>query len=378
MSNFSLLGSRGWHFLLLACILALLISGKTYADDENEQNPSESATAKRRPFHPHCGLYCLYTTMNLVNKKVDFRELVKPEYIGSRKGSSLAELKKAAEDNGLCAVPVSKLTSQALRNCPHPVILHVKSDTTSREYDHYELFLGTKNGQARLFNPPEPVRLVPFRNLAPRWDGNGLIVSAEQIDLGTIFAPARKRFIMYATITVVVILMVHWARRRWLPSRDMPRRRLLGLSAAQGAALGIAALLCGMIYHFANDEGFLANVNATAAIQETHTGNFIPKISEKKARKLLDTDTVFVDARFARDFKKDHLEGAINVPVDANDTEYQAATADIAKDARIVVYCQSAGCKFAEKVAIKLMSDGFSNVSIFRGGWHKWVAKSDK
>jgi len=84
--------------------------------------------------------------MKLAGQESNFQELVKPEYIGSRKGSSLAELRKAAEDNELYAVPVGKLTSQALRNCPHPVILHVKSDTTSREYDHYELFLGTKNG----------------------------------------------------------------------------------------------------------------------------------------------------------------------------------------------------------------------------------------
>jgi len=86
MSNFSFLGSRGWHFLLLACILALLISGKTYADDENEENPSESATAKRRPSHPHCGLYCLYTVMKLAGQESNFQELIKPEYIGSRKG----------------------------------------------------------------------------------------------------------------------------------------------------------------------------------------------------------------------------------------------------------------------------------------------------
>lgn len=52
--------------------------------------------------------------------------------------------------------------------------------------------------------------------------------------------------------------------------------------------------------------------------------------------------------------------------------------ADVAKDARIVVYCQSAGCKFAEKVAIKLVSDGFSNVSLFKGSWKKWATKADK
>ena len=380
MCNFNLsfhMGRRH-HLLLFFFILAFLIVGKTVGADQNNQKPSKPPSAKRKSSGPYCGLYCLYTTMKLASREIDFTQLVKPEYIGSRKGSSLAELKKAAEDNGLYAVPAGKLTSRVLHNCPHPVILHVKSDVTSKEYDHYELFLGTKNGKAKILNPPEPVRLVPFRKLAPRWDGNGLIVSASPIDIGSIFAPARRRFAVCVTIAFAVILTVHRARR-WLPQALLnSRRKLLGLSVAQGAALGIVALLSGMVYHFANDEGFLAHSNSTASIQQAHQGNFIPKVSEKKVQTLLDTDTVFIDARLARDFEKGHLEQAINVPVNISDDEREKIMADIAKDARIIVYCQSAGCKFAEKVAIKLMEGGFRDVSIFKGGWREWVAKSSK
>jgi len=176
----------------------------------------------------------------------------------------------------------------------------------------------------------------------------------------------------------MVVLAVHWARRRWLPATIVnSRRKLLGLSIVQGAALAVAALLCGMIYHFANDAGFLAHPDATEPIRQAHLGNFIPKVSKDKVQRLLNSDTIFIDARYARDFKAEHLEGAISVPVDANDTQRQKAMRSVPKDARIVVYCQSAGCKFAEKVAIKLTDDGFSNVSIFRGGWHEWAAKSD-
>ena len=42
------------------------------------------------------------------------------------------------------------------------------------------------------------------------------------------------------------------------------------------------------------------------------------------------------------------------------------------------MYCQSAGCKYAEIVAIKLIDDGFSNISIFKGGWVEWAAKNGK
>jgi len=158
----------------------------------------------------------------------------------------------------------------------------------------------------------------------------------------------------------------------------MSRRRLLGLSIAQGAGLAIAALLCGMVYHFVNDEGFLAHANATDSIQQAHLTNFIPKVSKKEIHKLLNTNAVFIDARLKRDFEAGHLKGAINVPVNAGDDEYNKALADIAKDARIVVYCQTFGCRFAENVAIKLISDGFSNVSLFKGGWHKLTTKRDE
>lgn len=75
-----------------------------------------------------------------------------------------------------------------------------------------------------------------------------------------------------------------------------------------------------------------ANATATESIQQANAGTFIPKISENNVQQLLDTDTIFIDARFARDFEAGHIEGAISIPVNASDQERQKATADIAKD----------------------------------------------
>jgi rhodanese-related sulfurtransferase len=359
-------------------VLGLTATGQSVASEGNTQKPAETKSVKPGARQPYCGLYCLYIVMKMAGQRPDFRELVKPEYLSSRKGSSLADLKQAAEDNGLYAETAAKLNSNILKESPHPVILHVKSSADSKDYDHFELFLGTENGQAKIFNPPEPVRLVSFYELAPRWDGTGLIVSAEPIYLGTVFASARQRLLQYVVVGMAVIAIFHWARRRWpLVTLVNSRSKLFGLSIAQAAGFGILALLIGMVYHFANDEGFLAHANATTTIQQAHTGNFIPKVSKGKVERLLGTDTVFIDARFARDFKAGHMEGAISVPVDANDTERYKATAGIGKDAPIVIYCQSAGCNFAEKVTIKLKGDGFSNISIFKGGWNEWKAKKD-
>ena len=366
------------RLLLLIFAITFLHNERIFSIEQKEKAKTDTSTKIAKSSGPYCGLYCLYTVMKMAGRKVDFVDLVKTEYIGSRKGSSLAELKKSAEDYGLYAIPVGKLTNRELLQSSYPIILHVKSEIGPGQYDHYELFLGTENNQARLFDPPNPIKLVNFRELVPQWDGNGLIISAEPIDIRAFFASTRKRFMLYAAAAIVAILVMHRAKR-WLPGELLnTRTRLFGLSVTQAGGFALVALLCGIIYHFANDAGLLANANATASIQQAHAANFIPKVSEKKVHKLLDSDTVFIDARFARDYKAGHLDGAISVPVDANDVECQKATADIPKDARIVMYCQSASCTFAEKVAIKLITDGYSNISIFRGGWAEWVAKNGK
>jgi len=373
---------RARVLLLLICAIVILTTGQLFASERHQdtQNEPRSSITKRKSssVRQYCGLYCLYAVMRLAGKQTDFLELTKPDYVGSPSGSSLAELKKAAEDHGLYAIPVGKLTDRELHNCRHPIILHVKPGLQSQLYTHYELFLGTENGQAKLFDPPNPVRLVPFRELAPRWDGNGLIISAEPIDLSSVFGPTRKRLIMYAAAAIAVILALHWAKRLLPETLLNSRIKLMGLSITQAAGFAILALFVGMFYHFADDEGLLANAKATSAIQQAHAANFIPKIGERKVHKLLGSDAVFIDARFARDYKAGHLEGAISVPVDANDVELQKVTADIPKDSRIVMYCQSSGCKYAEIVAIKLIKDDYSNISIFRGGWAEWKAKNGK
>ena len=376
---YSLIIKRIRYFILSIIFVMFLFDVLSLAADENKNDKSSTTVKlKKRAGGSYCGLRCLYTIMKMANKEVEFQELLKHEYIGSSKGSSFLELNKAAEDFGLYMEAVVKITSIDLKRSDYPIILHVKLSMKNQEYDHYELFLGTKDGKAMLFDPPNPVRLVPFNELAPRWDGNGLIVSADPIDFASVVAPARRRFIVYSMVVIVFILALHWAKRL-VPKKLLDSRiKLMGLSVTQAGVFAVAALIIGMLYHFTNDEGLLANASATAAIQQAHAEDFIPKITERKVHKLLGNHTVFIDARLSRDYKAGHLKGAISVPVDANDVERRQIVAGIAKDAHIVMYCQSAGCRYAEIVALKLIEDGYTDVSIFKGGWADWAAKNGK
>ena len=353
--------------IILAVIEPLIATDKPKSTQDN--------IVKRRFYlRPYCGIYCLYSAIKLVGKESDIKELIKPEYFSSQEGSSLKDLKNAAIANGSYAESVDKLTKHVLEVSPYPVILHVKSTPDNKEYDHYVLFVGTEDGQVKLFDPPKPVKLVPFRNLAPLWDGTGLVISDEPIILKEFFAPAYKRLIAYTAIGLATILLFRWIRRRWFSVMPhVSRYKLFGLSIVQGVGLAFASIFFGMLYHFVNDDGFLAHANATSPIIEAHQGNFIPKISKKKVEKLIGTNTVFIDARRTRDFEAEHLKGAISIPVNSSIEQRQQAMTGITKNAKIVVYCQSGGCQYAEIIAIKLIADGFTNVSLFKGGWREWI-----
>ena len=106
--------------LLLVCVLPASIDRKALGADVNKQKPSQPAFAKRRPPEHYCGLYCIYIATRLAGQEVSFRELVKPEYVSSHKGSSLVELKRAAEDRGLYAEQMEKLTSIVLKSSSYP------------------------------------------------------------------------------------------------------------------------------------------------------------------------------------------------------------------------------------------------------------------
>jgi rhodanese-related sulfurtransferase len=316
----------------------------------------------------YCGVYCLYGAMKFLGTDCDPNELIKPEYIGTPAGSSLAELKKCAEDHGLYATPVKRLSTKDLRRYQLPVIIHVKSSLTGQAYDHYELFLGTREGKALIYDPPSPAELVPFKTLTPRWDGSALIVSEKPIDLGALFAPARRRFAVYAAIALAVVLAVRWGRKQLLGFQSVTGKRAILLSIAQCAALILTATAGTFAYHSLDEEGLLVCREATASVKEAHRANFIPKISNREIRRLLaNGEAIFIDPRPDYNFKTSHLKDAMNIPPNATDNDRVKIMARIDKNAPLIVYCQSSNYRQAGNLAVKLLSDGFLDVQIYKG-----------
>jgi len=70
-------------------------------------------------------------------------------------------------------------------------------------------------------------------------------------------------------------------------------------------------------------------------------------------------------------FKKGHIPGAINMPLDKLKT---LAKEHLPKDNLIVVYCASYSCQASSKGARMLMEMGYENVLDFKAGKKGWVA----
>jgi len=365
-------GKHGKHLLhmcLVISTLMLLLSLPAIT-----AKSAEEQTIRQKLKGPYCGLRCLYAAMKLKGKELDFTSLLKPEYLGSKDGSTLGELEKAANDNEMYTVALGNLSTRELRSTDQLMILHVKSDDTSEKFDHYALFLGVRDGQAMILDPPNPVASIPFHQLARLWDGLALVVSDKPIDYKQIIAPAGKAVFALVVIVIVAVIGFRYVRPR-IPFFSIllsPEKRAV-LSVAQGAGICLLAACVAFIYHFASDEGFLAHQGATSGIVEANKAKFIEKVQASDVRKRIDKDALIVDARYERDYQKNHMDGAVNIAIDSSDDERKERLTGVEKDRPIVVYCQSAGCKYAEIIAGKIISDGFKDVAVYKGGWMDWT-----
>lgn len=367
---------------LVVCLLSAMYSVAPTARGQATQASTTSQVGQSSYAGPYCGLYCLYVVIKLTGQNIDFVDLIRPyEFFSSRNGSTLAELEKAAKVYGIHAVPVVNLDSRALRESPYPIILHVKQ-AGSKEYDHYELLWGVKDGAAQLFNPPGLLQVVPFHELAQRWDGKGLVVSDRPIDIALLQGHAKRQFLLGVAVVLIFTGIGHAIRRQWAHVWIVSSvRQGIGRSVFQCIALVVVTSMASLVYHFVSDEGMLAYPQGSTSVANTYFGNIVPHVDIAEARRLLDSkrkDIVFVDARYKQDYEKGHIDGAINVSVMADDKDRKFLMGGIPGNAQVIVYCQSRGCPYANLVGAKLSADGFVNVSICKGGWLEWKHSQPK
>jgi len=94
-------------------------------------------------------------------------------------------------------------------------------------------------------------------------------------------------------------------------------------------------------------------------------------------RSSVETKKAFIlDARSLTFFAQGHVPGAMNLARDDFARDYQRLSASLQSlgGKPIVVYCSGGDCHDSRLVVNALLTLGFSNVSVFTGGWEAWSA----
>ncbi|PYI92252.1 MAG: hypothetical protein DME97_10990 [Verrucomicrobia bacterium] len=87
---------------------------------------------------------------------------------------------------------------------------------------------------------------------------------------------------------------------------------------------------------------------------------------------------LWVDARPAEEFERDHIPGAVLLNEDRwSELLPQFLATQWSPEKKIVVYCSAESCNLAEDVARRLKEEAKlpNEIRILKGGWEAWLKK---
>jgi CRP-like cAMP-binding protein/rhodanese-related sulfurtransferase len=164
--------------------------------------------------------------------------------------------------------------------------------------------------------------------------------------------------------------------RRWL-IRDEKRLEVEAHEAFQASrvswldflvVIGISTMLA-VIFNYSNP-------NAIPLFPDSSDRSSIPSISPPAALEEAQVgDTLILDARPENFYKKNHIRGAVSMPLPLFDIVYMMTLADEDKEKKIIVYGGTISKQYDLDLANKLILRGYQNVKILEGGLAAWEEK---
>ena len=325
---------------------------------------------------PYCGIYSLVACLDVYGIHPPIEELLVPEFVGSHQGSSTKELINAAEKFGMHAKSYSNLTWKELKIARTPMILHFRSTYADKRFNHWVAFLGVEGKLARIIDLPHQLALVPPAELLAYWDGNAIEISDQPIT-SRLHVASRLRYLTLVAVILGIVMVIHlfWKSTNDVFAAPTVFLRLKRGVVQTGLLLGFLFIL-GILYHVFAETGLLKNPTAVAEVTRRYYSTDIPEISLQEMKKFVtENSAAILDARYVRDFNRGTIPNARSLPISSNLTERRHILKDIAKDERIVVFCQSGGCGFADEVSQFLKFNDYSAVVIYRGGYREWSSQ---
>jgi rhodanese-related sulfurtransferase len=321
----------------------------------------------------NCGLYSLNAIFNYYGKNVAIDSLIKPEYITEFDKSSLRNLSIAAKDFGFEAQAVSCVSSTAVLHCPFPMILHVRKTASDKKPNHFWVILPNPGHLSVVLDAMEGTIIAPEELSRGCWDGAGLVIANQAINLYRMF---WSDYLFLGFCALVLFLAAFFLQTRIYITSHLHKN--WRTTVIRVLVILLISCILGAVYHGTTVNGSLLNdPESVAAIQDRNLSSILHKVSIKTVARASSGGDCIVDARLPYDFEMGHIPGARNIPPNLSSDATLAKLDGLPKSTRIIIYCMSANCPFATTVAEKLTWAGYDNIVIYREGWNDWVRNSN-
>ncbi len=124
---------------------------------------------------------------------------------------------------------------------------------------------------------------------------------------------------------------------------------------------------------------FVANFvspNGISLIYSYDTGSLISNdlfVTLEQAKSYYqNSSALFLDSRTYEIYKRGHIKGSISFPYFEFEEYFKKLSSKLPKNVPLIIYCGGEKCNSSEKLAVKLIDKGYSNVIIFNNGWNQW------
>ena len=145
--------------------------------------------------------------------------------------------------------------------------------------------------------------------------------------------------------------------------------------ASRAAALVVLALAFGAAYNALNPLGIRWTRSPDGRVGIPRA--FEPRLREvaaPEALKILDAgDAIFVDSRDEKDYRKDHIPGAINIPMRQWAEVEANATKRLSRGAKLVLYCYGGACGLSTRMGKRLLELDYQHPIVLQRGWAEWT-----
>jgi|GEM_PF-5703139 len=313
----------------------------------------------------HCGAYSLSACAAILGKEISPSQLLRSDSFVQDLGTSISAINECAEKNDLYTVAVRNADYTFLDDLRWPVLLHCGKQLQKDETSHWVVFTGKQKAGYGVLDLPHDEVVVPAGVLQASWDGTAIIVSDTPVLLSTLrtrwwFWFLLRNFLPTGAILVMGTLII----------RLCSKKSTKCLATQCFVVCGVCIL--STAYWLATSPlSYVRNAVACSLISAKYDladADFDIIENTSDLATLNKTGCIIVDSRLPAAFRNSHIEGAINLPVNATLLQIAQFSQDIPKGNAIVVYCQDSKCVWSDRTASVIRNLGYKNVYVYRPG----------